>query len=134
MYYLLPGIAFLINLSLAIFIIYRNPRNRMNIIYAAFTFALGLWSLGDFLVFTSTSASSALQNNGLSIIPTSLVPAFILHFSLIFTGMKITKKRFYYIPFYMLPVFWSIMGNFTNLISKGVEKVYWGYNPIHNIL
>ena len=51
LYALLPLTAIFANLILGIYILYRNPKAKLNIIYGLFAFAVAAWSLGTFLDF-----------------------------------------------------------------------------------
>ncbi len=126
-YSLFPLIACLCNLIIGTYILYRNPRNRMNILYAMVAYGLGAWGAGDFLVFVSLSESSALFYDKISTAASILAPAFLLHFFLVFSRNRLASGRGVYI-LYVPAVLFLLVGMFTPLISPSAEVSYWGYN------
>lgn len=132
-YSLFPLFAFLCNVIIGTYVLYRNPRDRMNILFALFTFALGAWGAGDFLVFVSLSEASALLSDKISTAASIMGPAFLLHFFLFFTSSGLASGKRVYI-LYLPAAFLLPVGMFTRLISSSAEVSYWGYNILEGSL
>ncbi|MCD6590865.1 MAG: HAMP domain-containing protein [Candidatus Aenigmarchaeota archaeon] len=125
-YTLLPLFAFFANISLGFYILYRNPKGKVNILYALVAFSVAVWSLGDFLVFTSPTPESAIYWDKLSTLGSMLVPVFLLHFFLIFTKSELASKRRKYL-LYIPAMLFGFLNFATNLIPDSAELNYWGY-------
>jgi hypothetical protein len=125
---LLPLTAFLVNVMLGIYLLYRNSKDLRNRLYSIMTFSLAIWSIMDFFVFSSPDPDKALICTRITIFGSSLMPALLLHFFLVFTKKKITKKHLVLV-YGLIPAF-VFLGIGTNLITRGEELAYWEYNPL----
>ncbi|MFH1474049.1 MAG: ATP-binding protein [Candidatus Aenigmatarchaeota archaeon] len=133
LYSLLPLIAFLSNIILGLFILFRNPKNKLNILYSLVTFSWALWALGDFLVFTASSPIEALNLSKIATIGASLNAILVIHFFLVFTKSKmLSNKKFY--SLYLVSLYFIFFTLSTNLISEGAISSWWGYHIIRGIL
>ena len=121
-YVLLPLCGFIANIILGSYIIYRNPKNSLNIFFSLFLFAVSLWALGDFFVMTSSTVEMALLLNRVGAVGSSTMSVFLLHFLLIFTKNNFLSKKIFHFPLYpflYLPaLFFLLTGLLTNFITK----------------
>lgn len=125
-YSILPLVSFLANAILGLYILYRDPKGKLNILYSLIAFSVACWSLGDFLVFTAENPAAAIYWEKLSTLGSAFVPPMLIHFSLVFTKSKIASRKILYLLY--VPALLFIYVNFTtNLISGSVELKYWGY-------
>ncbi|MEM5879077.1 MAG: histidine kinase N-terminal 7TM domain-containing protein [Candidatus Aenigmatarchaeota archaeon] len=124
---------FFANVFLGCYVFYKNYKEKLNILFGATTFAISLWCLGDFLVFSSPIQQQAVFWDKLSTFGSLLAPTFLIHFSLIFTKFEAKVKRKVLLLYFPTLIFSSI--NFmTNLITISVEPSYWGYKIVGGIL
>ncbi|MCK4532941.1 GAF domain-containing protein [bacterium] len=124
-------IAFLLNFCLAIFILIKNSRCVINRTFAFWNFCVGIWNLGAFLIYASSSYQEAFFStrfilvNGLFFIPSSF-----FHFVLVFTENKKKINKTILQAGYFSSLFFltsNIIG--FPLIGKELTKYYWGYYP-----
>jgi len=133
-YSLLPLVAFLANVTLGCYIIYRNPKDMLSRLYTMVVFSLALWSLADFFSFVVTSPEMAIFWSKFATLGSSLVPAFFMHFFLTFTMKGKTPKKMYTMLLYV-PVFIFTFINFTTmLITQSAEMAYWGFNFVRGVV
>ena len=90
-YALLPLAAFFANIALACFILYRDPKAKLNRTYTFITVALVIWALGDLLIFTAITSEAAMIGNKIGIVGTSVTAPFLLYFFLLFTKNKFIR-------------------------------------------
>ena len=117
-YALLPLSAFLINMVLGLYILYRNPRDKENILFSLFSFAIAIWTLGDYLVITSSTAKLALLLNRIGTVGSATMSVFLLHFFLIFTKNKFLSKKVFHIPLYLFLYLPALVFLFFILIGE----------------
>jgi len=127
-----PLLAFFANIVLAGFVFYRDPKGKLNILYVLVAFAVAIWSLGDFLVFSSPAPESALRWDKLSTFGAILTPALLLNFVLIFTRREFAKKKLYLI--YAPPILLEFVNLTTDFIQASAETSYWGYRILGGVL
>ncbi len=130
LYAFLPLSAFLTNIALGGFILFKNFNSKLNRIFALATLALAIWSLGFFYSFTSISPELALFWNKTSNLGVLFTSAFLLHFILAFTKNNFITKKINTILIY-LPVLILISIDYTtNLISVSSIVSWWGWSAI----
>ena len=86
-YRFIPLISALMTSALGLYVLYRNPRGRANRLYCGLAGALSVWSLGEFVMKSSGTASIAeagAKLGGLGWLPGA--PPCIVHFVLVLTG------------------------------------------------
>ncbi len=101
------SLAFVINLTLAIFVFLYNPRRLMNRLFGLFVFSFAIWNLGEFIMIISRLDAVTLWGIRLILFGMFLSPAFFLHFSLIFPRrihLPLLEKL-ELIPIYSIPLF-----------------------------
>jgi PAS domain S-box-containing protein len=131
-YAILPLLGFFANIVLGFYILYINPKERLNRLYSLVTFSLAIWSAGNFLFFMSTTPEGALAWDRLGTIGSSLTAAFLLHFFLVFTKQAFRRG---YILFLYLPIlFFTFIDSTTSLIVESTRLAPWGYAIVPGIL
>ena len=133
-YIILPLLAFFANLSLACYVLYKNPTDNLNKLYSLFAFSLATWAIGDFLTFTSRTSEAGLYWNNLILTGACLTVAFLLHFFLIFTRSKLISKKFNILLLYLPGLLIIFLHLTTNLISESAEVAWWGYSIVRGPL
>ena len=133
-YPFLPLIAFSANVILGVYILYRESKNKSNILFSLFAFSLAFWALTDFFTFAASSPESALYWNRMGTLGSSFTPAFLLHFLLLFSKYKLISKKRIYPLLYFPAFFFAFVGFTTDVISKSGKIVYWGHAVNEGIL
>ena len=133
-YSLLPLIAFFANVILGCYILYKDPKNRLNILFSLFVFSLAIWSLTDFLTFTASTSEIGLYWGRLGTIGSAISPVVLLHYFLVFSKNKHISKKRVYIPLYLPAFFFIIVSCTTTLISESGRPTYWGYTTTSGLL
>lgn len=131
-YFLLPFAALFSNIALGLFVLYNNPREKLNRLYALVTCSLAIWSFANLLFFIASSPQRALQWDRLGTIGASFTVAFLLHFFLVFTKKTINWKI--YLPLYLPPLFFIFIDSTTNLLTTSTRLASWGYAIVPGIL
>jgi signal transduction histidine kinase len=128
-YNLLPLVAFSSNIALALYILYRNPGSKLNRIFSVVLFAVAVWSIGEFLSFTSATPEMSISLYTIAWSGSLLVPGALLHFFLEFTGSRIIRKR-RNIPVLYFPYafFQYIVLFMPGLLTESASITYWGYS------
>lgn len=87
----------LISFLLGIYIIYKNPRNKINLVFGTFTLCISSWVLVNFLADISSTSNQALFWARLTLAPASLMPLLLLYFSTIFPKQLESKSKLFWL-------------------------------------
>ncbi|TET90424.1 MAG: PAS domain S-box protein [Methanomassiliicoccales archaeon] len=130
-YAYLPLAAFFANVLLGSYVLYRDHKNKLNILYSLFAFSLAIWALSDFFSFSSVTSEDGGRWGKVGTVGSALMPAFLLHFFLTFTGRELVPKKARSVPLWPLlysPALFFLLVNFTtNLIGESSEAPWSGY-------
>lgn len=120
-YALMSLIAFIVNASLGVFVLHKNPRGRINQVFAVLMLTIAIWTFSEYMVRTSTSENSALFWAKIAMLGSLFIPSAVAHFSLEFSGKESIFTHYFSIILYIPPLVLSgFLG--TNYIIKGVEE------------
>ncbi len=133
-YSFLPLFGLFANLFLCFYILYINPKNKLNQLFGFLTFSLALWSFGTFYMFTSSSISEAFFWNNISTTGTVFTAVFMLQFSVVYCKKDIIKSKLFLISLYFIGFVFIIIESTTNLITKSMRSIYWGYSENPGVL
>ncbi len=133
-YSALPLFALFTNLFLCFYIIYIDPKNKLNQLFGFLTVSLALWSFGTFYMFNAASVSDAFFWNNISTLGTVLTAIFITHFSLSYCKKDIVKNKFFLILLYFVGLVFVLIESTTNLFTESMESGYWGYSENPGLL
>ena len=100
-------LAFTLNLTLSLFVLFYNPRRLANRLFGLFVFSFALWNLGEFTMILGRNPAPISWGIRLILFGIFLSPAFFLHFSLIFprrVHLPVLEKV-ELIPIYAVPIF-----------------------------
>ncbi|MBI5680781.1 MAG: PAS domain S-box protein [Methanobacterium sp.] len=125
-YALISFIAFIVCFFLGNFIYHKNPKNQLNIMILILCTLVGILALVEFEYRQTNSFETAyfwLKISGLW----PLVPAVLLHISLIFTKSKVLMSKFVYIALYLPALIISYLAINTNMLLSGIILEYWGW-------
>src|SRR5271169_2679857 len=85
---LAPLFAAFANLALAVFVVTRDPRLRVNQVFFLWGFSLALWNFGAFAMFWVQTERSALYWAHILSFGVVLIPVAVLHLSLLLAKVK----------------------------------------------
>ena len=123
-------IAFLLCFFLGNFIYHKNSKSQLNLMIALLCILVGFLAFAEFQYRQTTDFQTAyiwLKISGLW----PIVPAVLLHISLIFTGKTdILKKKSTYLLIYIPAIIISFYAVDTNLMLMGILKEYWGWTYV----
>ncbi|MCX6817393.1 MAG: HAMP domain-containing protein [Candidatus Aenigmarchaeota archaeon] len=124
-YSLLPFSALLTNLVFGIFILYIDPKSRLNRLYSLFTLSFAFWALGDFMVFMAYDQGSSLFWAKAASVGSTLSAAFAINFFVLLTKNRLANSKLMLL-FYVPAAAFSLLSLGTDLITKGTKPVPWG--------
>jgi signal transduction histidine kinase len=130
----LPLAAFLLNLSLLGIALLRNPRSRLNRLFAYFVAGFALWNLGVFLLRRAPDEASAFLAEIIVHVGVIALPAFYYHFVLIFLDSTVQRRRSLLAAYAIAAAFTAINLSGSPLFMRGVKTTTWGWAPVPGVL
>jgi signal transduction histidine kinase len=124
---LVPLVAFALNLTLLVMVLYRDHRSTLNRVFASVAAALGVWNLGVFFLRSTEDVAAAVLVEKLLHPGVILVPAFYYHFVVVFLEIADRRRRLLAAT-YVLAVGFLVLSP-TPLFMRGVVVTYWGFAP-----
>jgi len=125
--YAIPSlVSAIVALTLGIYVLFKNPKSKVNITFSMVTFFATAWFLIEFITyFVPLGTTEQLIN--VEWICRVFVVAFFLNFALVFPRDRkiLTHKWGYLVIFAPAIVLSIIMFNFM----RGIETFYWGFAP-----
>ncbi len=113
------------------FIYHKNTKSQLNIMIALLSIIVGFLAFAEFQYRQTTDFQTAylwLKISGLW----PIVPAILLHISLIFTGKtNILKNKLTYVLIYAPALIIAILAVDTNWLLEGILKEYWGWTYLY---
>lgn len=141
-------IPLVVNAFLGVHILCKNPGNRVNRAFAMLMLSISSWCFGEFMMRNTFNVNTGFFWAKATWVAVFFLPAFLLHFSIIFTGKqsfpvlsKIAtqfcrtgfKKKYYPLLIYPPSIIFTLLLG-TNLIISGVVEKYWGFTAERGIL
>jgi len=124
-------IAFFVCFFLGNFIYHKNTKSQLNIMIALLSIMVGFLAFAEFQYRQTSDFQTAylwLKISGLW----PIVPAILLHISLIFTGQtNLLKNKLTYVLIYAPAVIIAILAVDTNWLLEGIIKEYWGWTYLY---
>ena len=131
---LLPLIALLLNVLLAVITLVRNPGSRLNRVFTYFVTGMAVWNVGTFMLRRAPDQAVATFWEVVIHAGVVLLPAFYYHFVLIFLEST-TQHRSSLVVVYLLAAFFSVVNlSGSPLFMRGVTQTYWGWAPVTGLL
>ena len=124
---LVPLVAFALNLTLAVMVLYRDHRSALNRVFASVAAALGVWNLGVFFLRSTGDVATAVLVEKLLHFGVILVPAFYYHFVVVFLEIADQRRRLLAATYALAVGFLALSA--TPLSMRGVVVTYWGFAP-----
>jgi len=123
--------AFFVCFFLGNFIYHRNTKSQLNIMIAVLSIIVGFLAFAEFQYRQTSDFQTAylwLKISGLW----PIVPAILLHISLIFTGKtNLLKNKLIYVLIYAPALIIAILAVDTNWLLQGIVNEYWGWTYIY---
>ena len=123
--------AFFVCFFLGNFIYHKNTKSQLNIMIAVLSIMVGFLAFAEFQYRQTLDFQTAylwLKISGLW----PVVPAILLHISLIFTGKtNLLKNKLTYILIYAPAIIIAIFAIDTNWLLEGIVKEYWGWTYLY---
>jgi HAMP domain-containing protein len=134
LYSYLPLTALFANLFLCFYLIYINPKNKLNQLYGLVTFSLAVWSFSNFYMFNSSSTTQALFWNSFGTLGVVFTSIFLFQFTVFFCDIKRLKNKFFLVFLYILGSILVFTQFSTDLFTKEMQPSYWGYVEVPGML
>ncbi len=131
---LVPLVAFLLNVSLAGLALLRNPRSRLNRLFAYLLSGFALWNFGVFMLRQAPTEASARFWEVVIHMGVTALPAFYYHFVLIFLDSTVRRRRTLMAAYGLTALFFLANLTGSPLFMKGVKWTSWGWAPAPGIL
>ena len=126
---LLPLVAFILNVSLAALVLLRNPRSRLNRVFAYFVSAMAVWNLGVFMLRRTPSPEVAQSWEVVIHAGVILIPALYYHFVLIFLDSTVSHRPSLTLAYALAGAFSLVNFAASPLFITGVKTTTWGFAP-----
>jgi signal transduction histidine kinase len=123
---LIPLFAAIVNLALAVFVITRDIRLRINQVFFAWGVALGAWNIGAFYLFQVTSPEAALIWARITHMGVIFMPAIFFHLSVLLTRFRANRLI---TAIYAATLLFAA-SDLTPFFVKGVRHVGYGWFSI----
>lgn len=123
----LPAVQFVVSVFLAILVIFSDPKNNLNRLFAVFLVAMAAWGISIFGMrdaFPDAESAYRWEKAALMVIPFSAIIFF--HFTSEFTGRH--SSRLLVIGFYMAGVISAVLA-VTGQVSPGMIEKFYGFAP-----
>jgi signal transduction histidine kinase len=125
---LVPLVAFALNLTLLVLVLYRDYHSRINRTFAYFLGGLAIWNFGVFMLRASRNPGTALFWEHAVFVGLIGVPALYYHFVLLFLNLTQKWRRLLVTAYALAAVF--MVFNPTALFIRDVKLTEWGYAPV----
>jgi signal transduction histidine kinase len=124
---LVPLVAFALNVTLVVMVLYRDHRSSLNLRFASVAAALGVWNLGVFFLRSTENVATAVLVEKLLHPGVILVPAFYYHFVVVFLEIADRRRRLLAATYALAAGFLALSP--TPLFMRGVVPTSWGFAP-----
>jgi len=123
-YSIISLLASVIAFYTSVFIYYRNPRNKMNVMVSNLGVAVSLMAFAEFVYRIVETPGNAFIWLKLSLI-WPVIPVILLHIALVYTGRKV--RSWMLVPMYAPAAVFIVTGLSTNLLIEGPMFTYYGW-------
>jgi len=127
---LLPLAALVLNISLVVLCVLRNPGSRLNRVFAYFGSAMALWNFGVFMLRRAPDVAAAWRWEVVIHVGVIVLPALYYHFVLIFLDSTSLRRRWLGGAYGIAAVFSAANLTDTGLFMSGVRWTDWGWAPM----
>lgn len=110
-------------LALALFVLLRKPEEKLNRVFALWSFCVSLWSLNYFLWLFMYNHENALFWTRVSMTGAVLLPAAYFHFILIYLNLGHTRRPLKLLCYFISLAYVPLC--FTPYFIKNLEPAFW---------
>ena len=133
-YSLPPLISSVLFLILGAYVLFNNPKLKLNIFFGLICLATFWWQFAWFLLFNTQEMSWALTLIKSGYIGILLIPVFFFHFFIIFLKSENFIDKFLLFISYAATVFFEVILLNTNFLINGFYEFFWGFYPRAGII
>ncbi|MDP3921094.1 MAG: ATP-binding protein [Candidatus Omnitrophota bacterium] len=116
-------INFLACATLALIVLFKNRRGKINLIFALWSFSVAFWSLGYFAWLFTPEHEAALLWSRVLMGGAIVIPTAYLHFALVYLNLDNKHRLLIAISYVFMGVY--LILNFTPLFIQSVEPRHW---------
>jgi two-component system NtrC family sensor kinase len=127
-YAILPLIAAILNLFLAIFVIKKGGKKKLNLSFSLVIVCAMVWNFGYFLLYVAPTRDFALLIRHIIFFGTVFIPPTFLYLIMVLTDQVTKRKKIVSITAFSSSFILSLL-NFTGFTTDDVTRYYWGYLP-----
>ena len=120
---LLPLVSTIFVFGLGVFVFFKNPKSKLNIVFALIAVTVTIWLFGTFMMFNSGTDKQAIFWDRFIYMGVVFVPALMYHFSIIFSNRRGRRKLL--ILSYILSCIFLILSR-TEYFVSDLFKYSWG--------
>ena len=132
---LMPLVALGVNLAVGLYVLSRGPRMLLNRMFFAFMAAAVVWSLGELIMRASPTVEAATWGAMVGSLGWCAAGGLFVLFVLALTERTEWLERRWFLAALFLPGLALIFLTWTtDLVFKGFETSYWGYQEISGAL
>lgn len=132
--WLLPLVSAIFVFGLGVFVFLENKKSELNTLFTLFCLSITIWLFGTSMMFLSKGDAEAIFWDRVIYIGVVFIPAFLYHFSIVFTKIKSQRKLLF--CGYVLSFVFLILSR-TDYFVKGLYRYKWGCHtiaqPLHHI-
>ena len=116
----------LLMMILGVFVFWKNPRKKLNIIFLIFCVAMSNWLFSAYMMYIAKSETDIIFWDRMVYAGVVFIPVLMYHFGLIFTHREI-KNKFKLLFGYFFSFFFLVLSRSDYFIS-GLYYYEWGYH------
>jgi len=122
-------------ICMGFFVFLKNPTKKLNIIYLLFTASMANWLIVSFMLYNSKTPAEAIFWDRMIYVGVVFIPAFLIHFGLIFINREKEDKMWLYLGYFFSSVFLVLSRG--NSFIDGLYTYSWGVHSqariFHNL-
>jgi len=125
-YALPPLITAAIILLIGLFVLSRDKKSNINIVFSLFCLSMVIWLSGYSLMYLSSDPISALRFARIGFVGIIFLPILSFHFTIAFLELRVRRWAVYLLYLQSIPL---LIFSQTNIAYDGIEKYFWGFYP-----
>ncbi|MFA5747408.1 MAG: histidine kinase N-terminal 7TM domain-containing protein, partial [Candidatus Paceibacterota bacterium] len=119
-------------ISLGIFVFFKSPTKKLNIIYLLFTASMANWLIFSFMLYNAKDDAQAVFWDRMVYLGVVFIPIFMYHFGLIFINKEKENKLILWAG-YLMAVGFLFLSR-TDYFVSGLWKYSWGLHAQAKIM
>jgi len=133
--FVIPTIITMVSFILLVsYVLFWTRSNEARNLAIAIMFTLICWAVGEAIMRITTDEGIALVADRILVtIGATFIGALTLHFVLVLTDrLKGIRDSSFYVGYYFIPSFISVLRAGTNAVVVGIDLKYWGYDEVQS--